>query len=381
MMTPARKSSSVTIGSACTPHSWTTTARSRQRKRARPVTSRPSAGIASPRNASASTVDIPGTPRAEPDALEPRGGGVDRARALLLGHRLGEPQEALHGRRQAAAVDRHAVPSGRGLHLGDEGEHAGVPMLQPGQVEDHTCGRRRCRKRLLDGQRSGQPLRQPPRSGSTPRPASRPDRARPPTARPGPRPRRFGSSLASAPHRGGSLLAPRRTTSTVPRGHQLDALAARQPQSLDVQPEGRQLPRHRIAGARGRQPARQQDGDAQAATPPRARLVVIDDEQRRSGSEAARSSPAPPAATPARPGRRGSSPVRPRLIGRGRALRRPAARPQPRGLVPRPRAARRSARAARGSEPPARASPAAQTRPSSRRFSKMARVAGDWLSV
>ena len=143
---------------------------------------------------------IPGTTRADTDLLEPRGGDVDRTCALPLGDRLGEPQQALHGRRQAAAVDRHAVPSGRVLHPRDEGQHPGVPMLQPGQVEDHTCGRRRCRKGTFDGQRNGQALRQPPRS-------AQPHDQRPVRTAADLQMRvllRFGLSLASAPHRGGS---------------------------------------------------------------------------------------------------------------------------------------------------------------------------------
>ena len=113
MIMPTRKLISVTIGSAWTPHSWTISARSRHRKRARPVTSRPRASVASPMNARALALCAaarcaPTPTRASHDAAE-----IGRARARLLGDRLRDRQQALHGGRKAVPLHRHLVRRAR----------------------------------------------------------------------------------------------------------------------------------------------------------------------------------------------------------------------------------------------------------------------------
>ena len=181
------------------------------------------------------------------------------------------------------AVDRHLALARDVLHLRDEGEHPAVPALQRRHVERDTRAAAGSRRALRSTRAvSGRP------SSSAHAPASRTTSlpvaaALDPQAGAARRPRLVAHPSSSPPSSALSAFyllvvgTTRLGTGAPTRHDELHALAACEPQPLDVEAERRQLARRRIARPRRPEPARAPATTTpSSAPPPGARLVVID---------------------------------------------------------------------------------------------------------
>jgi len=72
---------------------------------------------------------------------------------VLLWHRLGESEEALQARREAAPLDAEPSPDAALLDLGDERHQRAVPPRQAGGVEDDPTDAPGALERALDDRR------------------------------------------------------------------------------------------------------------------------------------------------------------------------------------------------------------------------------------
>jgi hypothetical protein len=75
-----------------------------------------------------------------------------------------------------------------------------------------------------------------------------------------------------------------RSTSGSTRDHQLHPLAASEPQALHREAERLELPRRVVAGTPGAEAGGEEGRQREHATPRRPWLIVVDEEERRSGS-------------------------------------------------------------------------------------------------
>src|SRR5262245_33322680 len=286
MIMPTRKLMRVTMGSAWAPHSWTTTARSRQRKRARRVSSRPKDIVASPRNATAFSVDSQ-----PPMAPTPRRAIKEAGRAGGFAPSFSDTVPARVRRRcgpLGSAVRSTFTP--RSLARSSTlVRNASTPESQcsSASVSKVTArgggsSARACSTGLIPGR----PLSsdQAPASRTTSVPS-------------GPRVTSSRSSSAATARRSPELLttiffraqrfllAPRRYLKldalrrgvASPAGRdELDPLAAHESEALHPQAERGQLARGGIARPARAESAQREGRDPQHAAPGRPRLVVVE---------------------------------------------------------------------------------------------------------